>query len=66
VLDFQQYKEKLEHKHTLDLKDILADYYLKRDMGPSSTAKELGVPRQVVQHYINLFGLTEAKQDFNS
>lgn len=62
MFEFQHYKEKLEKKHEQELKDILVTYYLTKDLGPSSTANELGVPRQVVQHYINHFGLNEAKQ----
>ncbi|WP_416145285.1 hypothetical protein [Planococcus koreensis] len=61
MLEFEGYKEKLEQEYKRDLKDILSAYYLTRDLGPSSTAKELGVPRQVVLHYINQFGLKEAK-----
>lgn len=61
MLEFENYIEKLEQEYKRDLKDILSAYYLKRDLGPSSTAKELGVPRQVVLHYINQFGLKEVK-----
>ena len=41
MLEFEDYKEKLEQEYKRDLKDILSAYYLTRDLGPSSTAKEL-------------------------
>lgn len=61
MLEFEQYKEKLEQEYKRDLKDILSAYYLTRDLGPSMTAKELGVPRKFIVHYINELGLKELK-----
>ncbi len=61
MLEFEQYKEKLEQEYNRDLKDILSAFYLTRDLGPSLTAKELGVPRKVIVHYINELGLRELK-----
>lgn len=61
MLEFEQYKEKLEQEYAQDLKDILSTFYLTRDLGPSLTAKELGVPLVVIVHYINELGLRELK-----
>lgn len=61
MLEFEKYKLKLELEYKRELKDILSAYYLTRDLGPSMTAMELNVPRQVVLHYIHEYGLKEFK-----
>lgn len=62
MFEFEDHKQKLEKEYGQNLKEVLSEYYLKRNMGPSLTALELGVPRQVVQYYINQFNLIEQKR----
>ncbi len=62
MFEFEDHKQKLEKEYGQNLKEVLSEYYLKRNMGPSLTALELGVPRQIVQYYINQFNLIEQKR----
>lgn len=62
MFEFENYKQKLEVEHGQNLKEVLSEYYLTKNLGPSLTALELGVPRQVVQYYINKFNLIEQKR----
>lgn len=61
--DFEKYKEKLEKQFGKDLKEILVKYYIFNDLGPSLTAKKLGVPRQAILHYIHVYGLKPVKHE---
>lgn len=58
---FGAYKEQVEKKYNQEMKEILKDLYITRDLGPSTSAKMLGVPRGVILHYINFYGLKAAK-----
>lgn len=61
IKGFEAYKENLEKQYGKEMVEILEDFYIKRDLGPSTSAKMLGVPRGVVLHYINLYRLKAAK-----
>lgn len=61
MMDFENYKNQLEKQHNRDLRDILHDIYIARDMGPSVGAKHLGIPRQVFLYYRNAYNLKELK-----
>lgn len=61
VAGYETYKEQLEKRYNQELKEILTDLYIARDLGPSTSAKMLGVPRGVILHYINFYGLKAAK-----
>ncbi|RNF39638.1 hypothetical protein [Planococcus salinus] len=55
------YKEKLEKRFDKSIKDILVEYYIVKELGPSVGAKQLKIPRQVFVHYCNLFRLKELR-----
>jgi hypothetical protein len=59
--DFESYKNQLEKRYNRDMREILHDIYIARDMGPSVGAKHLGIPRQVFLYYRNLYNLKELK-----
>lgn len=61
MLDFESYKNQLEKRYNRDMREILNDIYIARDMGPSVGAKHLGIPRQVFLYYRNLYNLKELK-----
>ncbi|MFD1861954.1 hypothetical protein [Planococcus chinensis] len=61
MMDFEGYKNQLEKRYNRDMREILHDIYIARDMGPSVGAKHLGIPRQVFLYYRNLYNLKELK-----
>lgn len=61
MMDFESYKNQLEKRYNRDMREILHDIYIARDMGPSVGAKHLGIPRQVFLYYRNHYNLKELK-----
>ncbi|WP_106532905.1 hypothetical protein [Planomicrobium soli] len=59
--DFESYKNKLESQFNQDLKEILIDHCIRQEHGPSVSAKQLGIPRQAVVHFMNLYKLNDLK-----
>ncbi len=60
-MDYESYKNELESRFNRDLKEILIDYYINQEHGPSVSAQQLGIPRQVVVHFMNLYNLNDLK-----
>ena len=58
---YQEYIEKLETEHKISVKELIHDYYIVKDEGPSVTARELGIPRKAVLHFIHEFDLRKIK-----
>lgn len=61
MTEMEKYKEKLNKQFGENLKEVVTSYYISNDLGPSRIAKELGVPRQVILHYIHLYELKSVK-----
>lgn len=59
--DYQQYQDQLEKEHNMPVKDIIAEYYITKNLGPSTAAKELNIPRQAFIYFRNCYGLREIK-----
>lgn len=59
--DFGIYQLKLEEKYGKPIKEIIYEYYINKNLGPSVGAKELGIPRPVFIYFRNYFGLKEIK-----
>ncbi|MDN7241724.1 hypothetical protein QWY14_07955 [Planococcus sp. N028] len=60
-VDYEAYKNKLESQFNQDLREILFDHYITQELGPSVGAKQLGIPRQVFVHFLNLYNLNDLK-----
>ncbi|MCM3610379.1 packaged DNA stabilization gp4 family protein [Planococcus sp. MERTA32b] len=58
---YQEYIEKLENELNKNIKDIIHEYYIIQDEGPSVTARELGIPRKAVLHFIYEYNLRPLK-----
>ncbi|TWT27708.1 hypothetical protein [Planomicrobium sp. CPCC 101110] len=61
--NYKSYKDKVEKKYNQDLKEILTTLYITNEQGPSVSAKQLGIPRQVFMHFVNHYGLKPLKLD---
>ena len=61
VSQYEQHKILLENRYNMDLKEIISDVYITRDLGPSMGAKELDIPRQAFIYFRNFYGLRELK-----
>lgn len=59
--EFHQYQIQLEKEHGKNLKDIITEYYITKNLGPSTAAKELNIPRQAFIYFRNFYGLRETK-----
>lgn len=58
---YQEYIEKLENEYNKTIKDVIYEYYIVRDEGPSVTARELDIPRRAVLHFIYEYNLRPLK-----
>ena len=58
---YQSYIDKLENKYGKSIEDIIHGYYIIEDEGPSVTARELGIPRKAVLHFIHEYNLRPLK-----
>lgn len=58
---YQEYIEKLENEHNKSIKELIHEYYIIQDEGPSVTARELGIPRKAVLHFIYEYNLRPIK-----
>ena len=58
---YQEYIDQLEKKHNKSVEELIRDFYIDRDEGPSVTARELGIPRKVVLHFIHEHNLRPIK-----
>ena len=58
---YQEYIEKLEQEHNMSIEELIREYYIVQDEGPSVTARELGIPRKVVLHFIYEYNLRAIK-----
>lgn len=58
---YQDCIEKLEREHNRSVEELIRDYYISRDEGPSVTARELGIPRKAVLYFIYEYNLRPVK-----
>ncbi|TAA72873.1 hypothetical protein [Planococcus salinarum] len=58
---YQEYIEKLEAKYNKSVEEVIRDFYIDQDEGPSVTARELGIPRKAVLHFIYEYNLRPIK-----
>lgn len=59
--EFEMYKSQLEVKFNKPMKEIIFEYYITKDLGPSVGARELEIPRRVFIYFRNYYGLKEIK-----
>ena len=58
---YQEYIEELEKEHNKSIEELIRDFYIVQDKGPSVTARELGIPRNAVLHFIYEYNLRPIK-----
>ena len=58
---YESYREKVESQHNKDLLEVMKELYIKEDLGPSVSAKKLGMPRQAFMHFIHEYDLKKLK-----
>lgn len=58
---YEKYIGRLEEEFNKSIKDIIHEYYVIRDEGPSVTARELNIPRKAVLHFICEYNLRPLK-----
>lgn len=58
---YDSYKEKVEKHHNKAISEVIKDLYVNEDLGPSVSAKKLGIPRQAVIYFVNLYDLKKLK-----
>ena len=60
-MEYDSYREKVERQHNKALVEVMKDLYIKEDLGPSVSAKQLGIPRQAFIHFIHKYDLKKLK-----
>ena len=58
---YDSYKEKVEKHHNKAISEVIKDLYVNEDLGPSVSAKKLGIPRQAVIYFVNLYDFKKLK-----
>lgn len=61
MMEFDAYREKVERKHNKALVELMKDLYVENDLGPSVSAKQLGMPRQAFMHFVHKYDLKKLK-----
>lgn len=61
MMEYDSYREKVERQHNKALVEVMKDLYIKEDLGPSVSAKQLGIPRQAFIHFIHKYDLKKLK-----
>lgn len=59
--EFEMYQTKLEAQFGKPMKEIIYEYYITKNLGPSVGARELGIPRRVFIYFRNYYSLKEVK-----
>ncbi|AQU80233.1 hypothetical protein [Planococcus faecalis] len=59
--EYESYKEKIEKRHNKALVEVIKDLYIHEDLGPSVSAKQLGIPRQAFIHFVQHYDLKKLK-----
>lgn len=59
--EFEAYQARLEEQFGKPMKEIIYEYYITKNLGPSVGAKELGIPRRVFIYFRNYYSLKEVK-----
>ncbi|WP_142827190.1 hypothetical protein [Planococcus soli] len=61
MTEYDSYREKVERRHNKALVEVMEDLYIKNNLGPSVSAKQLGMPRQAFMHFVQEYGLKQLK-----
>ncbi|MBT2572008.1 hypothetical protein [Planococcus sp. ISL-110] len=61
MTEYDSYREKVERRHNKALVEVIKDVYIKDNMGPSVSAKKLGMPRQAFVHFVHEYDLKKLK-----
>ncbi|ANU13968.1 hypothetical protein [Planococcus halocryophilus] len=59
--EYNSYKEKVEKQHNKAIVEVVKDLYVNEDIGPSVSAKKLGIPRQAFIYFVELYDLKRLK-----
>ena len=63
MTEYDSYREKVEQRHNKALVEVIKDLYIRDNLGPSVSAKQLGMPRKAFMHFVNEYGLNELKSN---
>lgn len=58
---YESYKKKVEKRYNKDLVEVMKELYVTEDLGPSVSAKQLGIPRRVFIHFVHQYDLKKLK-----
>ncbi len=58
---YESYKVKVEKRYNKPLIDVMEELYVSKDLGPSVSAKELGIPRRAFVYFVNQYELKKLK-----
>lgn len=58
---YESYREKVESRHNKDLKEVMKELYIEEDLGPSVSAKKLGMTRQAFMYFVHEYDLKKLK-----
>lgn len=61
MTEYDSYREKVEQRHNKALVEVIKDLYIKDNLGPSVSAKKLGIPRQAVVYFVREYDLKKLK-----
>lgn len=61
MMEYDAYREKVERQHNKALVEVMKDLYIKEDLGPSVSAKRLGMTRQAFMHFVHEYDLKKLK-----
>ena len=61
MTEYDAYREKVEQKYNKALVEVMKDLYVNNDLGPSVSAKQLGMPRQAFMHFVHEYDLKKLK-----
>lgn len=61
MTEYDSYREKVERRHNKPLVEVMKDLYITNNLGPSVSAKQLGIPRQAFMHFIREYDLKKLK-----
>jgi len=61
MAEYDSYKEKVEKYYNKAIVEVVKNLYVYEDLGPSVSAKKLGLPRQAFIYFANLYDLKRLK-----
>lgn len=62
---YEAYKAKVEKSYNKPLVEVMEELYVNKDLGPSVSAKHLGIPRRAFVYFVDQYELNTLKfQDY--